>query len=165
MSNQNTFRWVWLLKRQIKGCALSLLLISVNWLTHILRSAVALLVINHTDSLWAEATFCLHCYFSSFSIFSLATDSLIEGHHLSHSELRARQAVVKLPQASSKRTDPAVTESALVALQWHFLRETNHYKKTSLNQSKTKPCRSKPQVCCLKVRRLIQYWGKRRWFC
>ena len=38
-------------------------------------------------------------------------------------------------------------------------------KKPSSNQSKTKTCHSKPQVCCLKVRCLIQRWGKRCWFC
>lgn len=75
MSNQNTFFWVWLLKRQIKGCAFSLLLISVNWLTRILRSAVVLLVIRWIDS-WTAATICLAFYLSSLSIFSLGTGSL-----------------------------------------------------------------------------------------
>lgn len=140
MSNQNTFLRVCLLKRQIKGCVLWLLLISVNWLTHIVRSAVVLLTIRQIDSQRAPATLCLPFYLSSISIFSFSTGSLIEVRHLSHLELRARQAAVKLPQASSKRTGSAVTESALVALQCHFLREGNHYKKpparTKVKQSR-----------------------------
>lgn len=130
MSNQNTFPW--LLKRQIKGWALSLLLVWMKWVTHIQRSAVFLHVIRHIDSSRAAATICLPFYLSAVSIFSPRSGSLIEVRHLSHSELRARQAVEELPQASSKSTDSAVTQSALVALRCHFLREANHYKKTQL---------------------------------
>lgn len=80
--------------------------------------------------------------FSSVSIFSLGTGSLVEVRHLSHLELRARQPAVKLPQASSKKTDPAVTESALATLQCHFLREANHYKKKKKTQTKVKQSRA-----------------------
>ncbi|KAI9545257.1 hypothetical protein NQZ68_037837 [Dissostichus eleginoides] len=73
------------------------------------------------------------------------TGSLIEVRHLSHMELRARQAAVKLPQASSKSTDPVVTESALAALQCHFLREVNHYKKTQLEPN-VETCYSSPTL-------------------
>lgn len=87
-----------------------------------------LLVIRHTGSSQAAAILGLPFYLFSVSIFSLGIDSLIEVRHLSHSELWARQTVVKLPQASSKRTESAVTESALEVLQCHFLKEASHYK-------------------------------------
>lgn len=83
------------------------------------------------------ADICPHFYLSCVPIFSIGTGSLIEVRHLSHRELRARQAVVKLPQASSKRKDPAVTESALAALQYHFLMKVNRCK--AKRKKKKKP--------------------------
>ena len=130
------------------------------------RSAVILLVIRQIDSSWAAATLCLSFYLSCVSIFSLGTRLPHWGTPLISFGAWSQAGPGETTTGILKEYRPCRHRVCPCGSAMPFSQGSQPLqKKPSLNQSKTKLCHSKPQVCRLKVRRLIQLWGKRCWFC
>lgn len=153
MSNQNTFLRVRLLKRQIKGCALphatNFSQLTDTYCEVLLVFCLRLDRLTHCEQ-WRLFT----CPSTSPLSLSLALVQAPSLRCTTHLFIVFRTRQTGRDDHRHPQRWPTLSSESLPL--WLFSQGNQPLQKNpNSNQSKTKPCHSKPQVSCLKVRRLI----------